>query len=403
MSAESQLHKIDLNSNKTEAVAEVDFASLKIEERRHIQEWIAENPGILGENLLIISKEFDQFDKTAERLDLLAVDNAGRLVVIELKRDDSGKDAHWQALKYASYINGATLPQIARILAKHRGESTEEGAITALTEHVGADDSDALADILNTDPRIILASHRFAPEVTSTALWLNEKVTDLFTCIKLTPYQEETTGQLYLHTNTVIPIPGTDPYTIRVGESLFDQQSAKPHGAGQSTKNVHRNDEVSQFLKRTRDILLQKLPAEIKPDKRSWWAGDGGSYGKYNRRHFHFWYNEPEWGNWTFTYAINVYNEREDGKKKADVGLMFRTIPYDGLENILRSLGKSHWQFRDMWGSGRNDEMFSFHYCEDLDDTFAETLADAMCDVIRVITPALRDLKEEENEEGETD
>ena len=28
---------------------------------------------------------------------------------------------------------------------------------------------------LNNDQRIILASHRFAPEVTSAALWLNEK------------------------------------------------------------------------------------------------------------------------------------------------------------------------------------------------------------------------------------
>ena len=266
MSAESQLHKIDLSSNKTEAVAEVDFASLKIEERRHIQEWIADNSSILGEKLLIISKEFDQFDKTSERLDLLAVDGDGRLVIIELKRDDSGRDAHWQALKYASYINGATLPQIARILAKHRGESSEEGAITALAEHVGADDSDSLADILNTDPRIMLASLRFAPEVTSTALWLNEKVPDLFTCIKLIPYQEESTGQLYLHTNTVIPIPGTEPYTIKVGESVFDQKSAKPGVGGQSTKNQHRNDEVSQFLKKTRDILLEKLPVEIRPD-----------------------------------------------------------------------------------------------------------------------------------------
>ena len=398
MSDESQLHKIDMNSNKVEAVAEVDFAGLKIEERRHIQEWIADNPSILGENLLIIGKEFDQFDKTAERLDLLALDDDGRLVIIELKRDDSGRDAHWQALKYASYISGATLPQIARIFSKHRGESSEEGAYTALAQHVGADDTDSLADILNTDPRIILASHRFAPEVTSTVLWLNEKVPDLFTCVKLTPYQEEESGQLYLHTNTVIPIPGTEPYTIGLGEFAFDQQSTKPHITNQSTKNKHRNDEVSQFLKKTKVLILEKLPSEIRPEKSSWWAGDGGGYGKYNRRHFHFWYNQPEWGNWTFTYAINVYNEREAGKKKADVGLMFLRLPFENLEGTLRSLNKTGWQYRDMHGSGRNDEMFSFHYGEDLDDSFATKLADAMCDVISVVTPALRQVTEERNE-----
>ena len=226
-------------------------------------------------------------------------------------------------------------------------------------------------------------------------LWLNEKVPDLFTCIKLTPYQAEKSGQLYLHTNTIIPIPGTEPYTIGVGESVFD--------TGQSTKNRHRNDEVSQFLKKTKVLVLEKLPVKIRPNKSSWWAGDGGRYGKFNRRHFHFWYNEPEWGNWTFTYAINLYNEGEDGKKKADVGLMFLSMPFEDVEGTLRSLGKPHWQFRDMHGSSRNDEMFSFHYSEDLDDSFAGKLADAMCDVISVVTPALRKITEEGNEESVSD
>ena len=39
------------------------------------QEWVAANPSILGEDLLIIGKEFSGFDLTDERLDLLAVDS----------------------------------------------------------------------------------------------------------------------------------------------------------------------------------------------------------------------------------------------------------------------------------------------------------------------------------------
>ncbi|MCP4416125.1 MAG: MmcB family DNA repair protein, partial [Chloroflexi bacterium] len=35
------------------------------------------------------------------RLDLLAVDRQANLVVIELKRDSSGRDVEWQAIKYA--------------------------------------------------------------------------------------------------------------------------------------------------------------------------------------------------------------------------------------------------------------------------------------------------------------
>ena len=90
MSADPQLFRIDPSTHESEEVQEVDFTHLGFRERRNIQEWIAANPGILGEELLIIGKEFSGFDRTNERLDLLAVDVDGRLVVIELKRDDSG-------------------------------------------------------------------------------------------------------------------------------------------------------------------------------------------------------------------------------------------------------------------------------------------------------------------------
>ena len=94
MSTEPQLFRVNPENQATETIEEVDFSHLGIRERRDIQEWVAANPGILGENLLVIAKEFSGFDRTNERLDLLAVDEDGKLVVIELKRDDSGTDVH---------------------------------------------------------------------------------------------------------------------------------------------------------------------------------------------------------------------------------------------------------------------------------------------------------------------
>ena len=69
---------------------------------------MAHEPSALGEELLIIQKEFDGFDDTRERLDLLALDKDGNLVIIENKLDDSGRDVVWQALKYASYCASLT-------------------------------------------------------------------------------------------------------------------------------------------------------------------------------------------------------------------------------------------------------------------------------------------------------
>ena len=107
MSAEPQLYRINSESKESEKIQEIEFADLGFQERRDIQEWIAANPEILGDDLMIIGKEFSGFDRTNERLDLLAVDMDGTLVIIELKRDHSGTDAHWQAIKYASYFRRA--------------------------------------------------------------------------------------------------------------------------------------------------------------------------------------------------------------------------------------------------------------------------------------------------------
>ena len=49
MSAEPQLFRINPESRESERIEEVNFAQLGLQERRDIQEWIAANPGILGE------------------------------------------------------------------------------------------------------------------------------------------------------------------------------------------------------------------------------------------------------------------------------------------------------------------------------------------------------------------
>ena len=56
MGKEPQLFKIDPTDKTSEAVKEIDFAQVGLLERRDIQEWIANNPGILGDDLLIITK-----------------------------------------------------------------------------------------------------------------------------------------------------------------------------------------------------------------------------------------------------------------------------------------------------------------------------------------------------------
>lgn len=122
------MYLFDKESNSLVKVEKESFKSLGLDERNHLQEWIAKEPSSLGEELLIIQKEFDGFSETRERLDLLALDKFGNLVVIENKLDDTGRDVTWQAIKYASYCSSLTKQDIVEIYQRFLGaiSSAEE-------------------------------------------------------------------------------------------------------------------------------------------------------------------------------------------------------------------------------------------------------------------------------------
>ena len=110
---------IDRQTNRISPVNVKCFSELGFTERKHLQEWLTYQSDALGEELLIIQKEFDGFDDTRERLDLLALDKDGNLVIIENKLDDSGREVVWQVIKYASYCASLTKGQIVDIYQQY--------------------------------------------------------------------------------------------------------------------------------------------------------------------------------------------------------------------------------------------------------------------------------------------
>src|SRR5580700_5057859 len=121
------MFKIDTASNSIVSLTTRTFGELGFKERANLQEWIAKTPSCLGEPLLIIQKEFSGFSDTNERLDLLASDKQGSLLVIENKLDDTGRDVTWQALKYASYCSRLSKEHVRRIYQSFL-DKTEPGA-----------------------------------------------------------------------------------------------------------------------------------------------------------------------------------------------------------------------------------------------------------------------------------
>lgn len=226
------MYKINLGTNQIEALNVKSFSELGLSERDHLQEWLAHTPQALGEELLVIQKEFDGFDDTRERLDLLALDKDGRLVVIENKLDDSGRNVVWQALKYASYCSGLKKEKIVEIfqqyLQKYRPSDGVIDARQVLREFFEGKDFEEIKLNPGNEQRIILVAAKFRKEVTSTALWLLGYRVRL-QCFKVTPY--ERSGDLYLNIDQIIPPPEAADFMIGIADKeaadQFDETVTK--------------------------------------------------------------------------------------------------------------------------------------------------------------------------------
>lgn len=239
------MYIIDSENNRLIKAIECTFKELGFEERKNLQEWIAKEPSSLGEELLIIQKEFDGFADTRERLDLLAMDKCGNLVVIENKLDDSGRDVTWQAIKYASYCSTLSKQDIVDIFQKYLG--SERNAKDEIVDFLEVEDfSDAKINQDNSQ-RIIFVAANFRREVTSSVMWLLNYRLDI-KCVKVCPYKYD--DKLYLDFDQIIPVKDAGDYTIKIANKKLDENQEST-----ATKNRHngRQQFWSEFIEYNKD------------------------------------------------------------------------------------------------------------------------------------------------------
>lgn len=266
------MFKIDTAQNRIAPLARTSFGALALREREHLQEWLAHHPAALGEELLIIQKEFANFDGTQERLDLLALDKSGRLVIIENKLDDSGRDVIWQALKYAAYCSTLKTGQIVDIFQQHLRGATREEAIEQIADFLPDHDSEDLALNPAGSQRIMLVAAKFRREVTSTALWLLAKGVNI-TCFQLTPFKDD--AALYLDVSQIIPTPETGDYMIQLAEkSATEEQSATAEAARYARRRAYWDQLLEVAAERNMAVLARKSSS-----KDNWMTGACGISG----------------------------------------------------------------------------------------------------------------------------
>jgi len=105
--------KIDRDKQSFSVLDTPTLADASITERYDLQEFISNSPveffKEIGQELFLLGKEIEPSKTVQDRIDLLAVDEEGTLVVVELKRG-SHRLHMLQAISYAGMISQLKSP-----------------------------------------------------------------------------------------------------------------------------------------------------------------------------------------------------------------------------------------------------------------------------------------------------
>src|ERR1035437_1622304 len=170
-------------------------------EFQDLERWIKTNPEILGSDIALIG---EQVILASGRLDFLAVDRLGNLVVIELKRDTLSRDVLAQAIDYAAVLATYEQEQLNEICKAFTGK--EHGTQQELGDYLSKNfpDVDFEELSLNQTQRILLVGFSIDESLQRMIEWLSEKYSLAINAIAL-EYTKTHSGDELLSRISIIP------------------------------------------------------------------------------------------------------------------------------------------------------------------------------------------------------
>jgi hypothetical protein len=185
-----------------------------------LREWVIANTAeILGEDLLVIGREAGVAN-LGDGIDILAIDRAGSIVVIELKRGALRGAVDFQALKYVSYVSRWSYDEIKQqfemFLQSEWGSDLhgEDASFAETLENFCDDDYE-----LNRSQRIFLVGNGVHERIGSVVLWLREQGID--TRIVQFSIFKDAPNTLYLDSKTLVPT--SDLAKFETGDTPSDE------------------------------------------------------------------------------------------------------------------------------------------------------------------------------------
>jgi len=247
------------NENKLTKVETTTFNDEGILERQHLQSTLKSQIDVIAPNCLVISEEFSEWTGSQRRIDLLAIDKGGNLVVIELKRTETGEHMELQALRYAAMVSTLTFSRAVEIFQKYLlSIGSEDIAEVRLLEFLAWEEQQE--DNFALDVHIVLVSSNFSKELTTSVMWLNDRNLNI-RCIRLIPYKYQ--NQVLVDVQQIIPLPEAESYQVKI-----KQQSEERREAKKSHRDYTRYTFQDNTFNKRKLVLavIQQWLSENKPD-----------------------------------------------------------------------------------------------------------------------------------------
>jgi hypothetical protein len=138
------LFEVDNDTKRVSEIKPTTFPALGLWERQDLEAWVTTAPELAGGEFTVVTSEYDRFDRTNERLDVLGIVpidvGHGRLVVVELRRDGTSTTVDLQAIKYAAYVAAAQFSDVVDMYARHHDVPEGEARETLLGLLGGSED-----------------------------------------------------------------------------------------------------------------------------------------------------------------------------------------------------------------------------------------------------------------------
>ncbi len=142
----------------------VEQRRTSLDRENKIESWVKADLSLIGVDGIMVAQQLrTEYGKI---IDLLALDENGNLIIIELKRDRSPRDIVGQLLDYASWVHKLTTKDIYELVQREQGKTLSE-LYTAKYNHTPP-------DVLNASHQMIVVASEVDEETKRIIEYLSE-------------------------------------------------------------------------------------------------------------------------------------------------------------------------------------------------------------------------------------